>query len=167
MQIWLIVGILFAGLLALHGRYLYRDYQSLQQLWQELDQTLRKRHHALQAMLESVPQLEPAIGADLRLLIQRETDLHPKRWLQRSALETRLSLRTEQAFRQLNIAPDLSRPLDRLDDAIQLSLRLYQIGANRYNHRREAFPGNLLSVLTAMPTAPRIEVDPIRPSALD
>jgi hypothetical protein len=163
MQIWLIVGVLFAGLLALHGLYLYRDYQSLQQLWQELDQALQKRHHALQAMLESTPQLEPAIGTDLRLLLQRETDRHPKRWLQRSALETRLSLRAEQAFRQLDIAPDLTR----LDDAIQLSLRLYQIGANRYNHRREAFPGNLLSVLTAMPTAPRIEVAPIRPSAQD
>jgi hypothetical protein len=161
MQIWLIVGVLFAGLLALHGRYLYRDYQFLQQLWQELDHALQKRHHALQAMLESAPQLEPAIGTDLRLLLQRETDRHPKRWLQRSALETRLSLRAEQAFRQLDIAPNITRSLDRLDDAIQLSLRLYQIGANRYNHRREAFPGNLLAVLTAMPTAPHIEVDSV------
>jgi hypothetical protein len=162
MQIWLTVAILFFILLVLHGRYLCRDYRFLLTQWLELESALQARRLLLLNMTAKIPDLETAIGADLKLLLQRAPDRYPKRWLQRAALESRLSIRTEQVFNQIKIASDLGRRLDHLDNTIQLSVRLYQIGANRYNRRREAFPANLLAALAGLPAAPDIEIDAIR-----
>ncbi|MBN1379123.1 MAG: hypothetical protein JXA04_07785 [Gammaproteobacteria bacterium] len=164
MQIWLIVIILSFALLALHGWYLLRDYQHLKRHWQELDGALLERQKALLEMSAQLPDLDQAIDTDLKLLLQRASDIHPKRWLQRAALETRLSLKTGQALSQIDLNADSIRLLDHLDNAILLALALYQISANRYNDRREAFPGSLLGTLAGLSVAPDIEIESIKPA---
>jgi hypothetical protein len=159
MQIWLTVTILLAALLSLHAYYLRRDYRSLLKHWSELDNALHERHIALQNITATLPALNEKIAADLNILLQRPPDTHPKRWLQRAALESRLSLQTEQALKQIGITTDIANQMNHLDNAIQLALSLFQISANRYNHRHDSFPGNMLSALTGLSRAPDFEIE--------
>ena len=161
MLIWSVITILAVLLLTLHAVYLRRDYLSLKQYWQELDQTLSDRQKILQEIFNSLPNQAGIIVKDLHNLAHYSADSHPRRWRQRAALESRLSLQVGRALSETAIDKKTVLQLNRLDNAIQLSLRLYQISAHRYNQRRESFPGNILAIFGGMPVAPDFEIDTI------
>lgn len=161
MYIWGVVILLLCMLLTLHGIYLHRDYRHLLVQWQNLNLALQRRHQALLILTQSNDILRKSVGSDLKLLVESTADSTPKRWLQRAALESRLSIHLAQNLAKINFTGSQLKQLEHLENDIHMNLRLYQISANRHNHRLELFPANLLAVLFGIGGAPDVEVEPV------